>query len=1018
MTGIKEKNTKQLIAYIQDASYSLERLLDPELRRKTGSYYTSLDLTFPMVKELIDNLPKHKRDHIETLRFLEPCVGTGNFVFAYLTLASSNLTKDKVVELLNNIYVCDINEIALTKYQELLRKFTSETFGIELDNGYFESHVGKGLLFDVNADQSDYISIDTIFGENSQNSFDIIITNPPYKNLKAEMTHYESAEEKDIDKQRYKHIAHLAKQVLPLSSFGTLNLYKLFVEEIISRYSKNDATISLLIPSSILTDKTCEKMRATILKNHHIVSIKNIPENNQFIDAQQSLAALLINKKQPNTLALTAIHRAYTTTTESPVNVNLRLFATKENGYTIYSLNHEEFNILNKMLQFPRLKDVPSIINLRGELDLTANKSSISPTPTHYKLLRGKNIKRFGLSDIDTVEYVDGEFVVKSPKRAYISRERLICQQISNIAKDRRLNFAKINAGLVLANSCNFISVEENELGITLDYLSGLFNSKLMNWFFKIQSSNNHINNYEIDNFPIPVDNPGLIKQIADLAKTAQQTEDNQTTSELIDDLVSKLYGINKGDTMTAKEAKNTTNIPNIQLALVDLQYLIPSIKKEDIASVLLGQQTAEATLLKYGISPSPFEKNVINGIFEKYAKLQSNSILNHTTFKLSDLDLEMITPIPQGGNWKHIPTPTIMKSRRLQRITETGGRTTLYGRLNYEKPSYTITTYFNRPGNGTYVHPIHNRVLSVREAARLQAFPDDYYFYGNKTQLLKQIGNAVPALLAYQIGKKIVDKIGPATSLDLFCGAGGLTSGFKAAGIHTALCTDFNVAACTTIKINNPEAEVICGDITDDDVRESITSKATEINADIVCGGPPCQGFSMAGYRDKDDPRNQLFREFVAVVEKTRPKVVLFENVEGILTFNGGETYKAIHELFSELGYKTEGRLLKIDSYGVPQRRKRVIIICTRNDLDIDPVDLYPEETTGEAAQLKITVKDSIYDLEGIACSENAKQDETQKVSRYIKMLKKEISPNQFLESLMANPFTVTDNQTSLFVD
>src|SRR5699024_9663177 len=124
-----------------------------------------------------------------------------------------------------------------------------------------------------------------------------------------------------------------------------------------------------------------------------------------------------------------------------------------------------------------------------------------------------------------------------------------------------------------------------------------------------------------------------------------------------------------------------------------------------------------------------------------KFIKIKNNEVLNHTDFKLSELDLEMIGPVPQGGNWKDIPHITLFShpfqlfflSKRLKRITETGGRTTLYGRIDYDKPSYTITTYFNRPGNGTYVHPIHDRVLSVREAARFQGFKDDYYIYGNK---------------------------------------------------------------------------------------------------------------------------------------------------------------------------------------------------------------------------------------------------------------------------------------------
>lgn len=1000
---------------LNENSLVFEQSIESILRRRTGSYYTSLALTVPMAKELIDNLPEIKRNNIHKLRFLEPCVGTGNFVIAYLLIASKYTSPDKYLELLNNIYVCDINTDALRKYKKQLTMFAREHLGITLESNYFDKHVGGGLLFDVTASDPEYIPIDKIFGKEAINSFEIIMTNPPYKNLKAESGHYSCEDEKSADKYRYDRIGRIAKSVLPLSSIGVINLYKLFVEEIIERYAAKDALVSLLIPSSILTDKTCEKIRARIINNHHIVSVKNIPENNQFIDAQQALTALLLDKDSDilKSGRLTGICKEYMDIQSEPTYVNLKTYATADNGYTILALSESENSILEAMNKHPKLKDIQFITNLRGELDLTVNKKYMVHVPTAFKLIRGRDIGMYKLSSQESI-YVDEEFVKISSKGRYIHNERLACQQISNIAKDRRLTFSKVAAGNVLANSCNFLYVDDNEHGINIDYILGLMNSKLMNWYFKIHSSNNHINNYELDNLPIPISGNN-VKKIAKLAKDMQVSQDASTLNE-IDDLIGELFGVTNNITNT-KVAPTSNNMDELaKSAFVDMRYLIPNIQTIDALDLLNNHQSTDAIILKYNPSISKFDKNVFNGIVDKYQKLTSNLILNHTTFKLSDLDLEMIRPIPQGGNWKNIPENTINKSRRLKRITETGGRTTLYGRLHYEKPSYTITTYFNRPGNGTYVHPIHDRVLSVREAARFQAFPDNYYFYGNKTQLLKQIGNAVPTLLAYQIGKKIVDKLGSAKSLDLFCGAGGLTSGFKNAGIDTTLCTDFDEAACTTIKINNPESNVICGDITDPTIKELINQSAIESGADIVCGGPPCQGFSMAGYRDENDPRNQLFKEFVSVVEKVKPKIVLFENVEGILTFKNGETYDAIHELFAELGYKTEGRLLKTDKYGVPQKRKRVIIICTRNDVDINPADLYPDEITSDE-RLKITVSDSIRDLESIECSDDARYDDKPILSTYNRMLRGMISISDFLASL-SSPTSSNQpvQQSSLF--
>ena len=199
------------------------------------------------------------------------------------------------------------------------------------------------------------------------------------------------------------------------------------------------------------------------------------------------------------------------------------------------------------------------------------------------------------------------------------------------------------------------------------------------------------------------------------------------------------------------------------------------------------------------------------------------------------------------------------------------------------------------------------------------------------------------------------------------------MTAGFKAAGIQSLLSNDIEESACITLKINNPEINVLCGDITKAETKDAIERAALDGGADIICGGPPCQGFSMAGFRAENDPRNQLFREFVDVVKRVNPKVIVFENVEGLLSYQGGKTYREVHALFTELGYNTEGRTLMASDYAIPQKRKRVIIICTRNDMDVDPRELFPKPITAEEFN-QVTARETIADLENVPCDDTAK--------------------------------------------
>src|SRR5699024_5490011 len=177
------------------------------------------------------------------------------------------------------------------------------------------------------------------------------------------------------------------------------------------------------------------------------------------------------------------------------------------------------YNILNKMGNFYKLKDLNYIINNRGEMDVTLNKKHIQKKKTKYPIVRGRNIGKYKFDKNDLTEYATEEFAENIPKYKFVQKSRIVCQQISNINKEQRLSFGLVPENFILANSCNFITVEENDNNITLYYLLGLLNSKLLNWYFKLFSSNNHINNYELDMLPIPIKEQGTIKRIASLAK-------------------------------------------------------------------------------------------------------------------------------------------------------------------------------------------------------------------------------------------------------------------------------------------------------------------------------------------------------------------------------------------------------------------------------------------------------------------------------------------------------------------
>lgn len=196
---------------------------------------------------------------------------------------------------------------------------------------------------------------------------------------------------------------------------------------------------------------------------------------------------------------------------------------------------------------------------------------------------------------------------------------------------------------------------------------------------------------------------------------------------------------------------------------------------------------------------------------------------------------------------------------------------------------------------------------------------------------------------------------------IDLFCGAGGMSEGFRQAGFELACGIEFDPQICETHRVNFPEGATIEGDI----AQLSISSIRKEANledreVDLIIGGFPCQGFSMAGKRWVDDPRNQLFKEFVRMVDGFRPKVFVAENVVGLVSMAGGQFVREIKESFAEIGYSVEVKILNSADFGVPQRRQRAIFIGNRIQQEI----AFPEATHGTGKIPYLTVREAISDL------------------------------------------------------
>lgn len=405
----------------------------------------------------------------------------------------------------------------------------------------------------------------------------------------------------------------------------------------------------------------------------------------------------------------------------------------------------------------------------------------------------------------------------------------------------------------------------------------------------------------------------------------------------------------------------------SISYTLIDSSlYGVPQ-KRERVFLMGTRLQHKKFNFPKPDVKPYGFLKSFKNvgDAINDLADFENEEFPNHIILNHSDIVKRRYELIPEGGK---LPKPEdLPEDIRRKNFGNT------YTRLDRKTISSTIV-----PGNNALpVHPYLARSLTPREAARIQTFPDNFIFKGDRRSQCILVGNAVPPLLAAKLADSIekfisdvdyesIDTnhifIGEKFKLtktknsknsgrvslrfaDLFSGVGGFTEGLKSAGLDCILGADFDRYAVEAYRKNHTDHECLEADLSDEEIQHNIAMRLKEQKVDLVVGGPPCQGFSIFGKRRfvntknhqiSEDKRNNLVFAFANIVIKSEAKWFIMENVPGILSAQNGEYVKAIQEFFAENGYRTECKVINAADYGAPQLRKRFLLIGTKTDLVI----------------------------------------------------------------------------------
>ena len=464
-----------------------------------GAVYTPNHITDSIVQKTVDSY--FQKTKILNVSILDFGCGTGRFFFSALKYLKEKTKKSNEEIILENLFAIDLDPIAIAILtiksclessnfsKEFLKKLSNRLI---CNNMLHVKYFAKSELLEI-----DYAKTFPQVFEN--NGFDIIISNPPYFILKGTgnkkgLTKFYEYQKKSIKKESdYFH----QNKFYDKSIKGMLNYYRLSIECML-KISNKSGVLGIICPATLFGDASASYLRKELLEKNQLVFLEYFPERSKlFEQVAQATTIFVLNKNQSTTI-IKSKNNLDNSTTDLDFKLISKIFPSLE----IPFISKEEWSILQKLIKFNKISQISEIRNRRGELDLSILKSCITKKNTGYFLIRGIDIREDKIYKKN--EFVNIQKFLKVKSHEYQNNDfekiRIAGQQISNIDADKRLKFAITESNFILGNSCNYITLDES---LDIHWILAQLNSYLLNWRFKITSSNNHINNYEIGDLPI-----------------------------------------------------------------------------------------------------------------------------------------------------------------------------------------------------------------------------------------------------------------------------------------------------------------------------------------------------------------------------------------------------------------------------------------------------------------------------------------------------------------------------------